>query len=302
MESFSAAGPGRGPAAVTAAGVVAAAGCSTDGVGPESVPRRFVAISAGGDHTCALDAGGVAYCWGSDSRGQLGIGSRDSSTEPVPVAGDLAFTHLDAGTVHTCGTSVDGGIWCWGYDRFGQLGPDSPGGGCGRSRCASIPVRVPGLEAHLLDAGGLHTCIVAADGAYCWGANLSGELGGGPALASGPAGGPAHRAPVRVTGAPAFRSLSLGEHHSCGLTAQGTAYCWGNGGYGQVGSGVNGRAFPAPTAVAGSHGFTGLSAGMHHTCGVTAAGEAYCWGDNRAGQLGDGTLTGAAAPRPIGGG
>lgn len=261
---------------------------------------RFVHLSAGGFHTCASTLEGEAYCWGDNAFGQLGSGMGRSSAEPVPVAADVAVTHLDAGAEHTCGIDAAGGVWCWGYDRFGQLGPDSPGERCGRSPCGTVPVRVPVPEARLVDAGGLHSCVLGADGtAFCWGANTRGELGEVPAVAA--EGRYAHPEPVRVAGGLAFRSVTLGEHHSCGLTAERIAHCWGNGGDGQVGSGTLGLAFPAPTVVAGSHDFASLSGGMLHTCGLTHDGRAICWGSNRSGQLGDGTTTGSAFPRPVGG-
>lgn len=73
------------------------------------------------------------------------------------------------------------------------------------------------------------------------------------------------------------------------------AYCWGDNGYGQLGTG-NEHPSAVPVAVAGGETFASVSAGDGFTCGVTTSGEGYCWGRsvywgrNEEGQLGDGTL------------
>ncbi len=113
--------------------------------------------------------------------------------------------------------------------------------------------------------------------------------------------------PVQVTPpiTPTLVELSAGAHHTCALTSEGAAYCWGNNGYGQVGNGTTGDAgsgntanlwIPIPTLVTGGVRFTAVSAGGAHSCGLTAAGAVYCWGYNAWGQLGDGTGTVRSSP------
>ena len=89
--------------------------------------------------------------------------------------------------------------------------------------------------------------------------------------------------------------------HTCGVTAAGAAYCWGNNSNGQLGDGTTTPRL-SPVLVAGGVSFAAVSAGESHTCGVTAAGAAYCWGDNFFGQLGDGTTTRRLSPVLVGGG
>jgi alpha-tubulin suppressor-like RCC1 family protein len=88
-----------------------------------AVPVTLVSLAAGGEHTCGLTAAGAAYCWGSNSKGQLGNGSvGGTSTVAVPVSGGLTFVSLSAGGAHTCGVTPDGAIYCWGSNSSGQLG------------------------------------------------------------------------------------------------------------------------------------------------------------------------------------
>jgi alpha-tubulin suppressor-like RCC1 family protein len=79
-------------------------------------------LASGAVHTCALTAGGAAYCWGQNLHGQLGDGSTRNSTRATAVTGDLRFRSIYAGGALTCGFSVDGSQYCWGLNQSGQLG------------------------------------------------------------------------------------------------------------------------------------------------------------------------------------
>jgi len=132
-----------------------------------------------------------------------------------------------------------------------------------------------------LSAGTAHTCgLTSAGVGYCWG--LGAEL-----------------TPVPVPGGLVFMALTAGIEDTCGLTSAGAGYCWGYNSYGQLGDGTTvNRASPVP--VAGGLVFTALTLGNgFHTCGVTSAGAAYCWGWNTFGGLGDRTTTDRPAPVPV---
>ncbi len=86
------------------------------------------------------------------------------------------------------------------------------------------------------------------------------------------------------------------------------ASCWGENGAGQLGNGTTTNS-STPVNLSGDPGFASLSAGARHACGIAygAAGEtrhsnAYCWGDNNSGQLGNGTTTNSAIPTVVAGG
>lgn len=99
----------------------------------------------------------------------------------------------------------------------------------------------------------------------------------------------------------AFRQISTGLSHTCGVTTGSLAYCWGRNNAGQLGDGSTTRRL-RPTAVAGGLKFLMVTAGAEYTCGVTTDNRAFCWGDNAAGQLGDGSTTQRLKPVVVAGG
>ncbi len=146
-----------------------------------------------------------------------------------------------------------------------------------------------------VSAGSTNACGVTTSGAaYCWGNNVSGQLGDGTTTDS--------YAPVLVAGGHTFVAVSAGiGDYGCGLTTSGAAYCWGRNKNGRFGDGTT-TASTRPVAVAGGLAFANLSAGDDHTCGVTTGGAAWCWGNNIAGQLGNGSTTESRTPVAVAGG
>lgn len=257
--------------------------------------QRFIEITTGLDHTCAIDASGAAWCWGYNVTGALGIGIvTPYESTPTRVAGGHVFTRIAAGAHHTCGLKATGEALCWGWNLYAQLGN-------GTIADASTPVLVAGGQSFTaIDAGTAHTCALnTAGAAYCWGLNLSGQVGNGSLNTTPPY--MASLVPLAVTGGQSFRTIAVGGNHSCAVSNSGATYCWGYNYYGQLGRGTLSndpnpalRGIPTPGPVAGTVVFRDLDIGNSHTCGLTAAGAAYCWGHDYFGQLGTGTL----APAP----
>jgi alpha-tubulin suppressor-like RCC1 family protein len=276
----------------------------------------FASVTVGGSHSCGLTATGVAYCWGSNQVGQLGTGSTEPqgcssgtstwscSTTPVAVAGGLTFASLTEGTLwHTCGLTATGVAYCWGLNAYGEIGD-----GTKTQRTTPVAVVAPGLTFASLTAGQSHTCGLTATGAaYCWGSNEYGQLGDGTNTS--------RTTPVAaLAGGLTFATLVAGDRNTCGLTPAGAAYCWGSNVNGTLGTGlttgpstcaqVGGGSNPCsmvPVQVAGGLTFASLTS-SGHTCGLTPAGKAYCWGNNYSGQLGANYATSQAAPVAVDGG
>ena len=244
-------------------------------------PASSVSQEGFGDHTCLTDANGDAYCWGSNSAGQIGDSTYTDRLVPTRVRTSLKFTKVVTGGEHSCGLTTSGEIWCWGYNWAGQLGDGT------FSNRKSIPVRAAaqgGVAYTGLSAGTNHTCGGTANGTwYCWGVNTSGQLGDGTTVSA--------PTPVLVAGGTSFDQVVGGEEHGCGRTTAGDAFCWGDADVGALGDGRVSTTLPqlAPVAVVDGTGFTNLYAGYYRTCGIKADFTTWCWGYNNGGQLGDGT-------------
>jgi uncharacterized protein YjdB/alpha-tubulin suppressor-like RCC1 family protein len=252
----------------------------------------FVAVTVGASGACGLATGGDAQCWGS---------------LPEPVGGGLTFAALTTSGVggfgHTCGLTTNGAAYCWGANGAGQLGD-------GSTTDRAYPVAVAGGHTFsALTASGGHTCGLTTEGqAYCWGENRFGQLGNGSTDAG--------LVPVAVSGGLTFSAVSAsGSTHTCGVATDGAAYCWGANGAGQLGDGST-VSSSTPVAVAGGVTFSTLARGValyvrapagsadgpYFTCGVTAAGAAFCWGSNLEGQLGTGATGSSSVPVAVTGG
>lgn len=209
-------------------------GRSTNTTTPTRIDARtFLAVSVGGFHACALDADGAAYCWGSNNFGQLGTGTTVDAHQPVAVHGGHRFRMVSAGINHTCGVREGGVALCWGSGWSGRLGT---GGST-----TSVPTPVAAEQSFAQISAGLeHTCALTGSGqAFCWGSSVYGQTGTGLTAEEGLTLTDLFvGAPTPVASELRFTSISASEaEHTCALTADGAAYCWGANTVGQLGYG-----------------------------------------------------------------
>jgi len=228
-------------------------------------------LAAGVSHTCARIASGNIECWGASVLGT--------------VLADAV--QLASGSDFVCARRMGGSVTCWGSNTYGQLGNGTT---TGRG-----PTTVAGLtDAIDIAAGFEHACALRATGTVvCWGANFSGQLGDGTRTQ--------RTTPVAVSGLTGVLAIAVGSEHSCALRSGGAVSCWGDNYYGQLGlAGMYGD--PRSTPVTVSTTFTSAAeivAGGRHTCVRRSTGTVSCWGDNRDGQLGNGTFTTSATVVPV---
>ena len=145
-------------------------------------------------------------------------------------------------------------------------------------------------------AGDAHTCAIADDGdVWCWGDNSFGQLGNS-SYPNGDSG-----VPVRTSGFGAGRTATqivAGANHTCVRTNDGSVWCWGEGSFKQLGTGVGNQ--PDPVQVSLGAGITAsrLFAGGNTTCALTSDTFLTCWGRNNKGQIGNGTTQASSGVSP----
>ncbi|HEX2571721.1 MAG TPA: RTX toxin [Polyangia bacterium] len=281
----------------------------------------LVGLTAGGNHTCALETNGNVRCWGRGDHGQLGYGNPNNlgvspatlpkiigdvpqlvdPTEPYPQVAQVA-----AGYEHTCILYQNGQVTCWGNNTYGQLGygthpgsaqnvgDDEPATQYGYANVGGNVLRIA--------AGGDHTCVLvdtggATPGVRCWGRNDSGQLGYGAAVAAafgsnnGDDEQPYLAGDVELTNlnGATVTDIQAGRAHTCVLLSDGNVRCWGQNTDGQLGLGSTSPQTTPPATnlpLPPSQNVRQLAAGAYHTCALLSNGQVRCWGRNDSGQLG----------------
>jgi alpha-tubulin suppressor-like RCC1 family protein len=248
-------------------------------------------LSAGTVTGCAVVTDLRVNCWGQD----VGDGS-PVSTIHTSATGVL---NIPAGGVSqvsaafgACAVVMTGGlgteVLCWGDNSSGELGNN-------KTTDTTTPVKVKGLSGVVqVTTGGRHACALTKQGAVsCWGSNGNGQLGDGTTTD--------RHTPVAVVGLPAKAvQVEAGGRHTCALLTNGTVWCWGKGGNGELGNGSTSDS-SMPVEVTGlpqvvQIAIGGTLIGGNSSCALSAAGAVFCWGWNSAGQLGDGTTSDSDVP------
>jgi alpha-tubulin suppressor-like RCC1 family protein len=269
-------------------------------------------LDVGKFHSCArlqgFGASAPLRCWGYGGDGALGYGNTatigDDETPaaagPVALGADNAAIGVSSGAVHTCALLDDASVRCWGFSGNGRLGYPGAGAiGDDEHPGDAGPIAVGG-PVRSISAGRGHTCAVLASDAMvrCWGFGSDGRLGYGNVRDIGDDEAPASAGAVDLGAGRTALSVSAGEHHTCALTQDLRALCWGFGGNGELGYGntsnVGDDETPADVPVtvgSGRSDFAAISAGAFYTCAILSEpneGQVRCWGFSGNGRLGTG--------------
>jgi alpha-tubulin suppressor-like RCC1 family protein len=253
---------------------------------------QFSMIDGAATHTCALDTGGAAYCWGDNSYGQLGNGVFFGSFfTPGAVLGGLTFDSISSLAYHTCALvhgSGARGVRCWGSNYAGMIGDSS-------AVDKAVPTSPSGALLYTTISAGLdHTCgLIASGAAYCWGNDSLGQLGNNNS-------GPHYKTPQAVAGGLFFTAIGAGYEFTCAIEkTTRLMWCWGENFHFQLSNDFLPGSL-VPEHEFGSQQFSSLTVGAYHSCATDfVSGDAYCWGENDFGVLGDGTNTSGNGIVPV---
>lgn len=260
---------------------------------PSIVP---LAVTGGRGHSLALGSDGQVYAWGLNVSGQIGDGSQIDWPEPKVAQLPVSAVAIAAGSYSSFAIGSDGLVYAWGDNSKGQLGQ-------GTTVDSKTPLPVvlkpadTSVKAVSIAVHGDVVKVLGSDGLlYAWGTNSSGQVGNGNTNS------PVTQ-PVAIT-LPATTAVQFasGFNHSVALGNNGTLYTWGDNSNGQLGNGGNPAQALTPTAITLPDGATPLmvAAGAYQNLVYANNGQIYAWGNNSAGQLGDGTLTQRSSPVAIG--
>jgi alpha-tubulin suppressor-like RCC1 family protein len=278
-------------------------------------PVTLVQYGAGDSTSCATFSDGSIWCWGDNTYGQTGLApTMNPQFPPQRVPGLPAMKLVSPGGFFTCALSQTSQVWCWGDNNVGQLGHPPNGGtppdqACGTSLCNPTPQMIPGIAVTGVSSSTDFACAITAGtttGVTCWGQYNAGQL---ETADSG--------APFALTGMPTSNTISKIYAKAPGGTACivdhfAHLWCWGDNSWGQAGHtpGTLGDVLTSPNHYAavvprevsyapdGGGGFLSNVISAHAsyaTCAVIGdaggvdSGALYCWGDNVAGVLGNGT-------------
>ena len=252
---------------------------------------KFIDIALGEAHACGIRTNGSIICWGSPNKYIHETPLHKVTTVTVDKARSLGW--------HSCGVRTDGSLVCWGKSLEPFSGPDA--------LLYGYTATAPPDKLQTVSTGADHTCGIRVDGTVvCWGDNTVGQLVAPSGVFTSVSAGTRHSCGIRLDGsvecwgsntipqwdagtesvqqvyggqldAPPdkFVDVSAGQWHSCGITSDGAAVCWGNNFAGQL---------VAPSGV-----FTSVSAGTRHSCGLLLDGSVECWGSNTMPQWDGGT-------------
>jgi alpha-tubulin suppressor-like RCC1 family protein len=304
-----------------------ASGAGTPGPSP-------VQVAAGVSHTCAVLSTGQVECWGFNNPGSVGdgtsgldrglptlvIGLTDgpqqvsegeyegcaitqsldvscwgkvdgtdfqahTSAQPVTtLSGNTA--QVAAGYFDACVQSVAGALRCWGHNDIGQDGD-------GTTSPNPTPQPVTNMASGVVSVSAREqsTCaVVQPNQLFCWGFGQDGQLGNNTR----------HDSDVPVQVSALGKQISAnGFEHACAIGTNAVALCWGSNHKGELGDGTT-NASKIPIKVNGlpAGGPVQIAAGGGFSCGVVVSGRVFCWGDNSAGQLGNGSTVGSS-PTPV---
>lgn len=267
--------------------------------------------NVGTDAGCGSLPGGIVFCWGINTYGQIGDNSTTNKSNSRRVGGAIQGSTVVAIAAggHTAYALMSGGasMYAWGRNDFGQTG----NGNTTSPQKLPVAVNLAALGARVItkiSAGSAHSMVLCSDGTvWCWGYNAYGQLGDGTTTNSS--------TPVAVNltalGARTVTKISGVGMHSMALCTDGTVWTWGHNPNGELGDGTSGTDRLTPVQVV-----TGASGCATNLCSITdigtgngfpntsialkSDGTVWTWGKDDLGMLGTNAIAdGANSLSPV---
>lgn len=268
--------------------------------------KNLIDISTNSNTTCAIDSTFKAHCWGGNDVGQKGNATLVATTSPtsVNVLGLLAGKNLikvAAGRAQTCALDSTGEAYCWGSADYGNLGNPNYYSKITIPQIGYMNGSLSGKTIKYAAVGYSHGCLIASDDqVYCWGDNSKGQIGNNDTSFAAT---PQAVVNTGVLNGKTIKSLYVGNEVTCVIASDDQSYCWGLGSKGQLGNNSAGNSL-VPVAVITSGVLSGktiksMSLGYQHTCAIASDNQAYCWGYNNYGQVGNNGSSVLYAPAAV---
>lgn len=223
----------------------------------------YVQVSAGIDHTLALNKIGQLYIWGNNNAYQLGTNDSVMRSSPVQLSG--SFTQISAGNSHSLAVDSNSTLYVWGDNTIGQLGNSAS-----LEYWSSVHIGIYSTTAYAIRNDGL---------LYSWGSDSSGNFGTNNAAAT------QRSSPVQI-GTSSWSMIAAGRSHTLAIKADGTLWAWGANASGELADAIPiGGARSSPVQL-GTSSWSFITAGYASSAGVDINGKLYTWGINTSGLLG----------------
>lgn len=254
-----------------------------------SLPRQFLnspndtirELAIGTEHICALTTLSF-YCWGDNSKGQLGYEPSNIDlnridhivSRPINVKDNVEYISVKVGLTHTCGITQGNKLKCWGSNSKGKLGIGNIAKDLDPTNFTPTFVD-PKHKYKSLALGSSHSCAVNLEGHLrCWGNNQYGQLG----LPSSSA-DEVLPSPIPVDPEVKFLKVVAADDISCGLTQLHKIKCWGKFDSVLAEDQVNNSYSPDPTLIEGNDQFSDLAVAPSFACAITHEKKIKCWGE-----------------------
>ncbi|MBC5863398.1 RCC1 domain-containing protein [Flavobacterium turcicum] len=245
-----------------------------------SQSQCWKSIAAGGNHTLALKNDGTLWAWGLNESYQLGDGTIIAKTTPTQIGIENNWAYVSAGFYQSFAIKTDGTLWSWGPNFLGLIGQ-------GELLRSTTPKQIGTDNNWKTVAAGLHhNFAIKTNGTlWAWGQNDNGTLGDGTLTT--------RLSPVQIGTDTDWQQVSPGSNFSIALKTNGSLWGWGSEEDGKLGNDpiLNYKTFKSPISLSSDTNWKSVATGINHAIALKRDGSIWTWGDNVAGQIGNGSLT-----------